>query len=148
MREILDFLPIHNAVMAYEKNSSIKKNAQSHQSKEYLVKMDFKNFFPSIKGGDLVRHIQKFSDNSFSREALIDILLITCIKDGDANYHLSIGAPSSPKLSNSIMFDFDDNVTKWCEENEIVYTRYADDLTFSTNKKGVSLKLNHILEVY
>jgi RNA-directed DNA polymerase len=49
---------------------------------------------------------------------------------------MSIGAPSSPFLSNAILYDFDAEVAAICHERNIEYTRYADDLTFSTNVKG------------
>ena len=58
-------------------------------------------------------------------------MLVT--KDG----HLTIGAPSSPILSNSVMFEFDEYWSVRCNENDIVYTRYSDDLYFSTNKANV-----------
>ncbi len=50
---------------------------------------------------------------------------------------LSVGAPSSPLISNFIMYIFDEKIEKYCKGNGISYTRYADDLTFSSNKKNV-----------
>jgi len=46
---------------------------------------------------------------------------------------LSIGAPSSPFISNTLMYDFDVLVNNECEKRGITYTRYADDLAFSTS---------------
>lgn len=50
---------------------------------------------------------------------------------------LSIGAPSSPFISNATMFFFDSFLYEECEKLGIVYSRYADDLTFSTNNKNI-----------
>ena len=50
------------------------------------------------------------------------------------NEALPQGAPTSPMLSNIAMKNFDDNIGKWCEKRGIVYTRYCDDLTFSSDK--------------
>lgn len=50
---------------------------------------------------------------------------------------LSIGAPSSPFVSNVTMFFFDELISKICEDKGIIYTRYADDLSFSTNQKDI-----------
>ena len=50
---------------------------------------------------------------------------------------LTIGAPSSPILSNAILFDFDTAISALCEKNNVTYSRYADDLFFSTNEPFV-----------
>jgi RNA-directed DNA polymerase len=49
---------------------------------------------------------------------------------------LSVGAPSSPLVSNLVMYSFDKRIQLLCDINDVSYTRYADDLTFSTNAKG------------
>lgn len=49
---------------------------------------------------------------------------------------LAIGAPSSPRLSNVLMHDFDQMVSEEVKSDKIVYTRYADDLTFSAPRTG------------
>ncbi|HCN8126267.1 TPA: RNA-directed DNA polymerase, partial [Escherichia coli] len=50
---------------------------------------------------------------------------------------LSVGAPSSPFISNIVMSSFDEEISSFCKENKISYSRYADDLTFSTNERDV-----------
>ena len=50
-------------------------------------------------------------------------------------FKMSIGAPSSPFLSNTILYDFDIKLSKLAEKEDVTYTRYADDLTLTTNKK-------------
>ncbi len=52
---------------------------------------------------------------------------------------LSIGAPSSPIISNFILYRFDRIITEHCRKLGINYSRYADDLTFSTNEKDILL---------
>src|SRR5690606_27674917 len=54
---------------------------------------------------------------------------------------LSIGAPSSPLISNFIMFKFDDELNAECKKRGVKYTRYADDLTFSTNVKNALFEI-------
>ncbi|MBR7437195.1 reverse transcriptase domain-containing protein, partial [Klebsiella pneumoniae] len=58
---------------------------------------------------------------------------------------LSIGAPSSPKISNVVMYFFDEKMTKKCAALGITYSRYADDLTFSTKVKGVLFNVPKIV---
>ena len=59
---------------------------------------------------------------------------------------LSIGAPSSPLVSNFFMYQFDCVLSKLCIEREIIYTRYADDLTFSTKHKDVLFVLPQLVK--
>ena len=53
------------------------------------------------------------------------------------NNKLTIGASSSPSITNVILFNFDNDVYKFCLEKNIIYSRYADDLYFSTNEKCI-----------
>ncbi|HBA65354.1 MAG TPA: hypothetical protein DCZ48_04105 [Methylococcaceae bacterium] len=50
---------------------------------------------------------------------------------------LSIGAPISPAISNTVLFDLDSALIEYCTKNEITYTRYADDLALSTNQPNI-----------
>jgi retron-type reverse transcriptase len=67
-----------------------------------------------------------------SRRDIKTVRAIVCKHD-----RLTIGAPSSPILSNAVLFDFDDFWFKKTRRRQIVYTRYADDLYFSTNRQKV-----------
>lgn len=133
-----ELLPVHEAATAYTKGSSIKNNALKHVSNEYISKFDFKDFFTSIKANHLESHIVKHLGDCLDEDDIDMILRLCCIKPkGNGPLCLSVGAPSSPLLSNSIMYEFDTLVTDWCHKNGFIYTRYADDLTFSTNEKNV-----------
>ncbi len=139
IKNVLHSLPVHESTTAYKSGASIKINAATHSQNAYITKFDFKNFFTSIKYDDLVSHFRNHLPLEYKEDALKDIARISCIqfKTGQA-LCLSIGAPSSPLLSNSILFDFDSTISEWCKHNHITYTRYADDLTFSTNGHGSS----------
>jgi RNA-directed DNA polymerase len=146
IENIFQKLPIHECASAYKVGASIKKNADAHKSNSYVAKFDFKNFFTSIKSEDLVKHISKYLGNDWGTEDIQDIARISCIRfKGRKNLCLSIGAPSSPILSNTIMYNFDSEIFAWCVENGITYTRYADDLTFSTSKKEISSNIELII---
>jgi retron-type reverse transcriptase len=138
IENIFQKLPIHKSATAYAPGSSILINATAHKDHSYLTKFDFKNFFPSIRFEDLAAHFSKNMGDRLSESDIQDITRISCIKiKNQSKLCLSIGAPSSPILSNSIMFDFDLMVFEWCQKHGIRYTRYADDLAFSTNEKGL-----------
>lgn len=139
MKNIFNELSIHHAATAYQKGCSIKHNAKYHASNSYIAKFDFKSFFPSIKGTDIKAHLASHFGDRLTENDLNDIVRISCIQlNGRSDFCLSIGAPCSPLLSNSILYEFDCLVVDWCSENNIRYTRYADDLTFSTNVKGIT----------
>lgn len=131
-------LPVHTCATAYVAKASISQNASLHKNSSYLAKFDFKNFFTSIKAEALISHFSKHLDQYLSETDIQDVARICSIKpEGGGKLCLSIGAPSSPILSNSIMFEFDAAVSAWSEAHGFVYSRYADDLAFSTSVKGV-----------
>ena len=132
----LSSLPLHKAAMAYRIGQSIAQHAAMHANSRFLLKMDFINFFPSISAADVCRYLVEVGHMSIEDAGIISSLV--CWRDKVQNkLCLSIGAPSSPHLSNVIMNAFDKNIMKICKPERVVYSRYADDLAFSTNKKEV-----------
>lgn len=143
---IFNLLPIHASATAYQKGASIKANAYAHADSSYLSKFDFKDFFTSIKASDLQKHLMRHLNGNYSPEDILFISRVSCILlKGASELCLSIGAPSSPLLSNSVMYDFDSQLYSWCESKKIVYTRYADDLTFSSNEPGTAKDIEYAL---
>ncbi|MGJ9420765.1 retron St85 family RNA-directed DNA polymerase [Massilia sp. CMS3.1] len=135
-------LPIHPCATAYRSGASIKNNASIHKESNYLVKLDFRNFFPSIKRVDLIHLLSAHLSEKYEENDIARIATISSFQPKDLSpLCLSIGAPSSPLLANAVMFEFDNLVEEWCRENSIDYSRYADDLAFSTNAKGMSPKI-------
>jgi RNA-directed DNA polymerase len=129
-------LPIHVCATAYRRNIGIKQHVEIHSKNRYLLKIDFSDFFPSIVATDLQNHFMRHL--AVSRETAEDMSRIFCWKNkGKKNLQLAIGAPSSPTISNSILYEFDTKLTAFCSAISVCYSRYADDLAFSTNKKDV-----------
>ncbi|MFC1751069.1 retron St85 family RNA-directed DNA polymerase [Pseudomonadota bacterium] len=146
MQNIFSELPIHSAAAAYQEGSSIKKNALYHSKNSYIAKFDFKSFFPSIKGADVEKHLISHFGDRLTESDRKDIVRISCIQqNGRSDFNLSIGAPCSPILSNSILYEFDNQVSEWCSNQGVRYSRYADDLTFSTNKSGSTSSIEPII---
>lgn len=145
VEELRDILPIHEAATAYEKGTGILVNARRHIGSRYLLKMDFKDFFPSIVPDLFLKIAETHNivfddlDEGFLRNALF------YRNTRRSQLRLSIGAPSSPFISNFVMSKFDSDITSHCLKNEVSYTRYADDLTFSTNRKGILFEFPEII---
>ena len=147
MQTVFSKLPIHECAAAYKVGASIKANAQAHAHNEYISKFDFEMFFSSIKEADLKSHLTRWLDPDLSVRDIGKIARLACLspKDG-TGLCLSIGAPSSPVLSNSVMYEFDVKISEWCKSQGMIYTRYADDLTFSTNRKEIAAQLEPAIQ--
>jgi RNA-directed DNA polymerase len=136
LRNVLISLPVHPAATAYQQNCTIKRNAELHAVNNYLLRVDFQEFFPSLRGADvnhvLIANRQRLAEEQVTDQDIEFIKRIVCRLDA-----LTIGAPTSPLLSNAIMFDFDATWRRNAEAAGVIYTRYADDLYFSTNEPDI-----------
>ena len=106
---------------------SIVSNASSHTRKRCVLNLDLKDFFPSINYG---RVRGMFMGIPYKRPPKVATLLaaICC-----AENQLPQGAPTSPTVSNMICAKLDSQLQALAQEYKCFYTRYADDITFSTN---------------
>jgi retron-type reverse transcriptase len=127
-KRIVDLLLIHMLVSRYAKayrfGSSTLRNAKHHVGKRVVLKLDILHFFDSIRYSTV-------KDNVFPEEIYAEplrILLTMLCYHKDA---LPQGAPSSPAITNIILYEFDEQVGQWCQDRGIAYTRYCDDMTFS-----------------
>ncbi len=129
----VNLLPIHDAATAYRPGISIREHAAVHAGNRYLLKLDFQNFFPSIFGNHFFTHLKSHMEISDTNANLL-VRLLFRYDQITKNYVLSIGAPSSPAVSNTIMYKFDNTLADYCLARNIIYSRYADDLALSTSK--------------
>lgn len=146
--ELDAYCPIHPAAMAYRNGKSIKDNAECHKNNPYLLKMDFQNFFNKIKPDIFFEKLNALDVkyDGKDKKHLRNFLFWKPGQKRSITHILSIGAPSSPFVSNFVMFDFDFEISKWCAEFDIVYTRYADDITFSTARKNILFSVPKIVK--
>lgn len=132
IKNIFPSFHIHPAATAYMTGKNILNNSEVHADKPYLLKLDFKDFFPSIKGNDFWKYSQSNEALSLSEADLHKLIrLLFWLPERNKDFQLSIGAPSSPFLSNAIMYRFDSEMFRYSSEKNISYTRYADDMAFS-----------------
>lgn len=132
----LSSLPVDRHATAYRKGLSIRSHVAPHAKNHFLLKLDFKDFFPSLTDDALRYRLAR--DASYSD---LEIKILTNLlfrkKRTDDTYRLSIGAPSSPFISNYLLLDFDRRLASYCESNSLRYTRYADDIAISAARPGV-----------
>lgn len=142
---LLRNLPMHHAATAYRVGMSIKDNAMRHAGNGPILKMDFKDFFPSIKPRDWSAYCKQNGVLSDSVDIHLTSLLLFQRPKGSSVLRLAIGAPSSPFLSNALMFDFDQAIAEAVAKDHVIYTRYADDLTFSAPRTGHLVNVEKIV---
>ena len=124
---ILKNYDISEHATAYHKGASVADNARPHVGRKYVLKMDLTDFFGHVTNKMLFRTAFSIEHFPFF---IGNILTEICTKDGA----IPQGACTSPALSNIVMKDFDDRMGRWCRGNGVTYTRYSDDLTFSSDR--------------
>ncbi|QRO34157.1 retron Ec67 family RNA-directed DNA polymerase/endonuclease [Chromobacterium violaceum] len=108
---------------------SVITNSLMHQKRRRVLNLDLKDFFPSINFGRVRGYFIKNKDFAISSDVATVIAQIAC-HDGV----LPQGAPTSPVISNLVLRSLDLRLLTLAKKNSCFYTRYADDITFSTNK--------------
>ena len=130
---ISDF-PVHNCATAYKKGASIRTNALVHARSCFTLRTDFVSFFPSFRIDGIRRFISSMDAESNFGLSEEDIDFVCAIST--RNSALTIGAPSSPAITNAMMYEFDSAVFSLAREGGLSYTRYADDLFISSGRAG------------
>lgn len=158
----------HKNAFGFVPNKSIVDNARKHEDQNYVYNLDLKDFFPSVdqarvRGRLLVAPFHL--DSSPERIKLASILAILCCHRMDVdrwdettqNWEtkqlnvLPQGAPTSPTVTNMICERLDIRLTKLAKEYNCKYSRYADDITFSSmhnvyqNQSTFLVKLKEII---
>lgn len=107
---------------------NVLTNARRHCNRSYLLNIDLKNFFHSVSR-DMVLEILLQKPFRFRGE-LADILADLLTFNG----RLAMGAPTSPALSNFACRQLDEQLMNFAKDMLWVYTRYADDMSFSATR--------------
>jgi len=127
-------LQVHAAATGYVRGRNILHNARIHQRNRIILKLDFEDFFPSIKVTDWDRYLRLKKPSEIERAdfELYRRILFWGQKSAIPKC-LSIGAPTSPALSNILLFDLDTRLFGAASRFNVAYSRYADDITVSAN---------------
>lgn len=141
-----------SCVTGFTAQRSIVDNATPHVGKQFVFNVDLKDFFPSIQL-HRVKAVLKLPPFSLigERENLAFLIArLCCITTAENIGVLPQGAPTSPILSNIVCQKLDHRLSGLAKRYGVSYTRYADDITFSSDKsifhKGFRRELRRIIE--
>ena len=135
--------PLLKAAREYRNGAGLLDNVKPHANNRFLLKIDFSEFFPSIKAEHFVSFMRSYGE----APADIDVARHICFKRDKAKgtLQLAIGAPSSPLLSNILLHSLDSQIELFTSSHSVTYTRYADDLSFSCGSAGILTKIESAL---
>ena len=125
-------------VHGYSKGRNTYSGAKQHLHKRWIVNIDLEDFFPSIHFGR-VKGMFQARPFSFDAQMSRELANICC-----CGQSLPQGAPTSPVISNLICWKLDNQLHAIAKEAHCIYTRYADDITFSTNQKELPSLIGEI----
>ncbi len=114
----------------FTRKRSIITNARLHRNRRYVFNLDLEDFFPSIHFGRVRGFFIKDRNFALHKDVATVLAQIACREK-----ILPQGSPCSPVISNLIAHVLDMHLIGLASKVGCTYTRYADDLTFSTNKK-------------
>jgi RNA-directed DNA polymerase len=119
-----------SSVHGFAKNRSVRSNARRHLGAKWLLNFDLQDFFPSIHFGR-VKGLFSAKPYGLPEEVAALIARICCYQT-----KLPQGAPTSPVIANMICARMDSQFKSLAFTHGCIYTRYADDITFSTRANG------------
>ncbi len=155
LKNILHFLNIllsniyepNASAMGFIQDRSIVDNARVHVGHNYVFNMDLEDFFPSISEARVIARLQHppFNFNKKLAFTIAGLCAIRKEENGVVKYVLPQGAPTSPLLSNAVCDFLDKKMRKLANKYGVHYSRYADDITFSSmhnvyQKEGAFMK--------
>lgn len=142
-KNFLSKIPLPVCVKGFCKETSYVHFLKTHKNKKFYMRIDIKDFFDSIKLEQIRDNLEEYVKNEEALDTLIDL----CTYEDS----LPQGAITSPSISNIVFRRIDQRITKYCQKVDVEYTRYADDLVFSSNiidfknKKWFLKKIRYIL---
>ncbi|SJN27075.1 reverse transcriptase family protein [Psychrobacter sp. JB385] len=148
LENILNNLTTHGAAHGFVRGKSIVTNAAVHSNSALLIKLDVKDFFPSVHW----RRVKGVFRHAGYPEQIATLLALLCtesprqmVQQNGKTYYVALsdralpqGAPTSPALTNIVCINLDRRLTGLADKVGLRYSRYADDLTFSLPANSTS----------
>jgi len=141
LRNIAEKLLVHGSAHGFLPGRSTLTNAQVHANPRVVLKMDIKDFFPTVT----LPRVRGIFRKAGYREQVATLLALLCtespreiVEHDDKTYYVALGprclpqgAPTSPALTNTLCLAMDRRLNALARRLGWRYSRYADDLTFS-----------------
>lgn len=135
---IFSKLSVTNHAMAFKKGlNGIKSNATIHNNSLYILQIDLKDFFTSITEKQVFKLVRRKGYN----QTISAVITGLCTYNG----YLPQGGITSPVISNLVCNSLDKRLFGLCSKRDINYSRYADDMTFSSNEKSALKRIVPII---
>ncbi len=136
--KILATIPLPDNIHGGVKGRNNVTNAKPHQGNKYQFTTDLQEFYPSVK------HQQVY--HTFLLLGYSDHIAHWLTKLTTWKYELPQGTPTSTHIANLVFLEIDKKLISFCKKHRLTYTRYVDDLTFSSQQDFKPI-LNEILEI-
>ena len=122
-------------VHGFTTQRSVASNASVHMGKNYVLNIDLKDFFPTITYTRFVKSLKGLGFNDEVSDIIARLCTIPMWDEQSQMLRNSLpqGSPASPLLSNIVCSTLDRRLTDLAQRYRLAYTRYADDMTFSSN---------------
>jgi RNA-directed DNA polymerase len=128
--ELTKIYPRRPLAHGFRRSQSVIDNARKHTRRRFVLNIDLANFFPTINFGRVRGFFIKNRDFSPHEKVATVIAQIACFENS-----LPQGSPCSPVIADMLAHILDVRLVQLAKTNHVTYSRYADDLTISTNKR-------------
>lgn len=115
----------------FREDLSIVTNAHNHTARRYVLNVDLADFFPTFNFGRVRGFFLKDKDFELHEKVATVLAQIACFENS-----LPQGSPCSPVIADMIAHILDARLVGLAKRAKVTYSRYADDLSFSTNQKN------------
>ena len=129
------YYQVPECVHGFTEGKSVASNASMHTAKNYVLNIDLKDFFPTITYTRVVKSLKGLGFNDEVSDIIARLCTIPMWDEQSQMLRNSLpqGSPASPLLSNIVCSTLDRRLTDLARRHRVTYTRYADDMTFSSN---------------
>ncbi|MBQ3382208.1 MAG: RNA-directed DNA polymerase [Bacteroidales bacterium] len=123
------------SITGFVTGKSVVDNAEKHIGRNYIFNIDLQDFFPSISKSRVwaTLKLPPYKFNDTIADAIAGLCCTEIVIDGETRRALPQGSPCSPILTNIVCRNLDRQLNKLAKKYNLTYSRYADDITFSSN---------------
>jgi len=131
-RKFIRSIPSHNIIHSYRSNRDQVTNAQIHVGKQLIVKLDIKDFFPSVGPERVFKALRDVNCS----EPVARLLTRLCTRQNQ----LPQGAPTSPGIANQVLMPLARRIERLCSIHHLTPSIFGDDITVSGSKRAQKIK--------